>query len=194
MSSDFDNTIIVENSAILLLRHYLLHGKHELFTKRIGRIIKLFPSPRRQRNLREYYRAVESIPLPERIAVINRARLNPRWLRAMKELRLKHRASTVDVTVISRNAADVVATWLHDHKVLLAKEHILVSRIIANNPVSDKHVEVVLERGDFSHYDHVLFGMMDEDGKRRFLDKHAIYLGDAEEAVLKGVVKEFVLV
>ena len=194
ITSDFDNTLVIQNTALLLIGHYLFHGEHELFYKRIRRVVRLIGRNRRQQHLEEYYSMLQRIPKRTRDDVIRRATINPRWLRTVHDLRLEHASRDVRVTLLSRNSVDIVKSWLHAHAKDLAKNHIVIETIIANKPLFVRRNEYVRETGMFTHVDILGFGLMDGRGKKKFLDKHSTYIGDAEEESLRGVVKEFRMV
>lgn len=191
--SDFDNTIISKNLAVELIKHYLLHGKHEFFLHRWLRAVPLLSQTIRRKHFGIFYDVVRRVPLETRNAIIADMEVNPEWLEQVRMLRLKHQSPQVELTIISRNCVDFVKGWVLMHGALLAEHGIEVHAIIANKPLSDHKDEFVQETEHFHHIDRAGAGTLQEEGKRKFV-KNVIYLGDIEEEVLENSVKEFVRV
>jgi hypothetical protein len=194
IASDFDNTIIFENSAKRLILFYLLHTHKTCFSARVAKVASIATRRLRRIHLRSYYDVVRAIPPGERRLLLGQLQLNPLWLQEVQVLRFRHRACDVHLTIISRNCVDVVSEWLALHHDELARRHIFVDGVIANKPLDDTKNEFVLELGDLHHFRHAGSGQLHLEGKARFASQYQVYLGDAAEEVLRDRVKEFIQV
>jgi hypothetical protein len=191
LSSDFDNTMIVPNMAVKLVTHYLLHSKDSLFS-RIGLALPLLNKWHRRKRLDALYEVYRRIPAPERRQVIAATPASKAWLKAVQDLRFEHKAAEARVNIISRNCIDVITPWIAEHREFLRQRHITIGTIVANRPLGDQKNEFITL--ELHHIDHAGFGRLNETGKKRFLGRKAIYIGDYEEEVLRGYVGQFVRV
>jgi hypothetical protein len=190
VASDFDNTMIAENSAVLLIKHYLFHGPGPIHTRFARAVPILLPKPR-QKRLNQYYVIMRRVPRNVRLRILAAQRINPRWLDAIKQLRMESKAR-VQLTIISRNCLDIIQEWVWMNREELERAGVTVQAIIANHALDDKKAEYV--RSDFHHIDRVGLGLMAEEDKAKFLGRHSVYIGDSEEELLRSHVGRFVRV
>jgi hypothetical protein len=180
------------NTAVLLVRSYLAtNPHHEPLHRRVARAFAAATSPLRATEFEQYYAILRRIPLAMRHRLLRDVQPSGRWLRAVKELRLRHRARVAHVTILTRNCIDVVHDWVMQNADALRNEGIRIDAIIANGPVRDEMPALVRERADLKHVDYVGFGRMREAQKRNFVDRRTIYIGDAHERELRPLVKSF---
>jgi hypothetical protein len=148
----------------------------------------------RRKHIDVFYEILREIPPVQRQGLLSQIHVSPSWMRAVQDLRFSHKVRTVEVTLLSRNCADVVREWVQQHRAELAAAHIHVATVIANKPLNDAQDEFVREYDEFRHIDRAGFGQLHLAGKLQFLNKQTVYLGDAEEESLRGLVGEFVRV
>jgi hypothetical protein len=191
VTTDFDNTIITSNAAVVLSAHYLLHGNGN-FLSRLRKVMVLCTRRLRRTHMNIYYEVLHSMTEEERARVLARIPVSTAWLDVIKDLRFEYEAREVDLTILSRNCLDVIKEWVHVHKDALEKHHIHVVTIIANRPLCDVKYEYVKEQ--YHHIDRAGYGLLHMDGKKRFVDDKTVYVGDSGEEVLRGYVGEFVRV
>lgn len=193
--SDFDNTMVREHTQAALVWHYFLRNPHhEPLHRRLSRLCKLMTKWQWTRNLDTYYEILRRIPKRERQTVLSRVHVRGRWLRAVKDLRMRYKCKTASLTILTRNSIDVVHDWVMQNRNVLRDHNIVVRAIIANSPIADADISLVRQRADLTHIDYVGFGRMLQKEKRQFLDKDAIFIGDADDVQLQPFVKEFVRV
>jgi hypothetical protein len=191
LCSDFDNTIVKENTAAKLVLFYLWHGQHEPFLHRARRVLPLMTSGQRRKHFDNFYEVLKRVSLKNRQRILAAIPINVDWLEAVRMLRLKHKCRDVELTIVSRNCVDVLKEWLLMNQEIMQQHHIRVHLIIANKPALDRKDEFV--QGNFHHIDHAGLGVLLEEGKQQFV-KHSIYIGDYEEELLRPFVREFVRV
>ncbi len=191
--SDFDNTMVRESTAALMVRRYLLtNPHHEPLRRRLRRAWLLAVPSLRQEHLAEYYECLRRISPAARREILREVHVDPRWLRAAREIRMRHRSKTLKLTIVTRNCIDVVHEWAMQNRGLLAKESIVIEAIVANGPLRDEDISSVRERGSLIHVRYEGFGQMLCEGKRAYLDQRAIYIGDRDDELLRPLVKEYV--
>jgi hypothetical protein len=193
IASDFDNTMLNENTAKRLILYFLLHGEEGLWS-RMKMVCSLTTRKLRHVNMRVYYALLRKIPVAERDHLLAQMTLNPWWLQSIQDLRFRRRAREIHLTIVSRNCVDIVAAWVRINEAALLQKHIVVEQIIANKPLDDTKNEFVVESGDLHHFHHAGNGQLHLEGKTRFVSKYEIYLGDAAEEVMREKVEEFVRV
>ena len=145
-------------------------------------------------NMAVYYTLLRSIPSEERTKLLAKMTMNSFWLRGIQDLRFKHRAYTIRLTIVSRNCVDIIAQWVRLNEAELARRHIVVERIVANKPLDDEKNEFVIGSADLHHFRHAGNGQLHMEGKARFVSRYEVYLGDASEEVLRNEVDDFVRV
>jgi hypothetical protein len=191
ISTDFDNTLIAENLAQVMVSHYLRHG-HEHLGKRILLVLPIMTTRLRRKNLDRFYDILRRIPSKERQAIIARIDPNPQWLDAVQRLKFKHNARAVEINIISRNCIDLVRVWVLQNHEQLRQKGITVKSITANRSLRDTKNEFV--RRTAARQTHAGTGVLNAARKGKLLGKGSIYIGDFEETMLKDAVKEFIQV
>jgi hypothetical protein len=186
--------MVRENTAQLLIQWFIVHGAKGNIFSRCWYALPLATRRLRRTHMGRFYEIIRQVPLQERRKILLSVVLNPTWLAAVKKLCAEAKAKRVEVTLISRNCADVVKEWVRLHHDELQAAHVNVVTLIANKPLDDTRDEFVREYDGFRQVDHAGFGQLHMQDKLKFVNDKTVYLGDAEEELVRGVVKRFVRV
>jgi hypothetical protein len=182
--------MIRANAATRIVWWYLCHGKEPLLT-RVARCWHMLTRWQRRKHLDVLYKTYHDVPADKRAGVLAGLAPSPVWLGVVQKLR--HDGAQVHVTVITRNSVDIVKEWLLLHGEALRAQNISVVRLIGNPPIDANLFDFVSATAT-GKVKRAGSGWLHLSGKKRFLRKSKIYIGDVYEEPLRGFVHEFVRV
>lgn len=175
--SDFDGTLIKEQSGFLLILSYINEKKEEK-KKRIKEGFKHFIKYIFDRNNSHLAEFVKDIDEKTLISVAKKLHFNTKWFENIEEIKKKNNVSHVNVIIVSRNLKELIEIFIKLNKEELEKRKIRIVKIIAN---TTKKKFLIFKNK-----------VVQNNNKFEFLKgKEIIYLGDSDDKYLKEIVNEF---
>jgi hypothetical protein len=134
--TDFDETLVKENSPMLLVKSMLAFYKRvfgrafalSIATKTIynGVLYKL------TRKTKHYYNAHYYFDSKILIDVSSKLTVNEKWVAAIDLIRKQHGNDKIELTIISRNVIELIEDFVKINKSFFKSQNIVVKKIIAH--------------------------------------------------------------
>ncbi|MEM4396084.1 MAG: haloacid dehalogenase-like hydrolase [Candidatus Woesearchaeota archaeon] len=175
--SDFDGTLIKEQSGFMLVFSYIIEKKKEK-SKRIKEGFKHFLKYIFDRNNSHLAEFVKDIDEKTLISVAKKLHFKQKWFENIEEIKKKYNVNSVNVIIVSRNLKELIEIFIKLNKEELDKRKIKIVKVIANT--TKKRFLIFKNK------------IVQNNNKFEFLKgKEIIYLGDADDNYLKEIVDEF---